>query len=93
MLESVTGRSNVFIIPRRSAPFRSFSARGLFHGLVDFLVEVLAGLLAHLAAHFLHPAGDALRVALVEPGERGRIGQALEPALLGTAGAGRRGGA
>ena len=50
----------------------SFSFFRFLHGLVDLFVEILARLLAHLLAHLLHPAGDALRVVLVEPGERGR---------------------
>src|SRR5262249_57315070 len=36
--------------------------------LVHHLVEVLASVLAQLLAHLAHPACDALRVVLVEPG-------------------------
>src|SRR2546426_498661 len=51
--------------------------------LVDHLVEVLAGVLAELLSHLAHPARHALGIVLVETVERGRIGQVVEPALLG----------
>src|SRR5206468_12956837 len=50
--------------------------------LLDHLVEVVAGLLAELLPHLAHPAGHALGVLLVEPGERGVVGERVEPAPL-----------
>src|SRR5262249_9640616 len=51
--------------------------------LVDHLVEVVARVLAQLLPHLPHPARQALRVVLVEPGERGGVREVVQPAVLG----------
>src|SRR5262245_27875322 len=48
--------------------------------LVHHLVEVLASVLAQLLAHLAHPACDALRVVLVEPGRV--VAEAVHSVLL-----------
>src|SRR5262249_61656951 len=67
------GRGGALAAPPRSSPPPRSAPGSLFAPsprleLVHHLVEVLASVLTQLLAHLAHPACDALRVVLVEPG-------------------------